>query len=87
MSRNDQTAPAWSVSEGTRIKLPLAVLVAILSAVAAAAIAYGSVRNTIADHGEKISALEQRATADREMLFRIDENVKRLVRQAERDRQ
>jgi hypothetical protein len=75
---NEETCPSFSVSPESRIKLPLALLGSLFFACAAATAAWISVRSDVATHGTKISALENEVRSSRELLVRIDENVKAL---------
>lgn len=74
----EETRPSFSFSPDSRIKLPLALLGSFFFAVAAATAAWISVRSDVATHGTKISALESEVRTSRELLVRIDENVKAL---------
>ena len=72
------TRPAFSFSPESRIKLPLALLASLFVACAGATGAWISVRSDVATHGLKIHALENEVRTSRELLVRIDENVKAL---------
>jgi hypothetical protein len=74
----EETRPAFSVSPESRIKLPLALLASLFVACAAATGAWISVRSDVSTHGLKIHALETEVRTSRELLVRIDENVKQL---------
>lgn len=74
----DDTRPSFSFSPESRIKLPLALLGSLFVACAVATAAWISVRSDVATHGTKISALESEVRSSRELLVRIDENVKAL---------
>jgi hypothetical protein len=82
----NETTPAFALSERTPVKLPLALLGFLLSCVAAGAIAYATVRTTLSDHTDRIVSVEREQQQMREIVIRIDENVKRLVRSEERGR-
>ena len=74
----DDTRPAFSVSPESRIKLPLALLASLFTAVALATAGWITVRAEVAQHSVEINALQSEARSSRELLVRIDENVKAL---------
>ena len=75
---DDDTRPAFSVSPESRIKLPLALLASLFTAVALATAGWITVRDEVAQHSVEINALQSEARSSRELLVRIDENVKAL---------
>ena len=80
----DDTHPAFSVSPESRIKLPLALLASLFAAVALASAGWITVRDEVQQHSAAISALQSEARSSRELLVRIDENVKALKEGARR---
>lgn len=74
----EDTRSAFSVSQDTRVRLPLTLLGSLFLACAVATAAWISVRAEVATHTVKIEALETEARSSRELLVRIDENVKQL---------
>lgn len=78
MSRHDETRPGFNLSQDTRVKLPLALLSSMFFACAAATAAWISVRSDVHTHTQKIDTLENEVRTSRELLVRIDENVKAL---------
>ena len=74
----EDTRPAFSVSAESRIKLPLALLASLFTAVALATAGWITVRADVQQHSAAISALQSEARTSRELLVRIDENVKAL---------
>ncbi len=73
-----ETRPSFSVSAESRVKLPLALLAGLLGACAAATAGWATLRSDVAKHSLEISALQADARSARELLVRIDENVKAL---------
>jgi hypothetical protein len=76
---SNRTDPGLSVSEDTRLKMPLKTLVAIIVFVAAAAASWGSIRFSLSKNTEDIGALKadvkEIQTAQRQqgdLLIRID---------------
>jgi hypothetical protein len=84
MSRSDDTRPSFALSQDTRIKLPLALLGSLFFACAAATAAWISVRADVSNHSTEIEALKTEVRTSRELLVRIDENVKQLKDAARR---
>lgn len=79
MSRADTTtSPGFSLSGESRIKLPLALLASVCAIIASGTAAYITVRADVALHTLQIKALENEVRSSRELLVRIDENVKTL---------
>lgn len=78
MSRHDETRPGFNLSQDTRVKLPLALLGSMFFACAAATAAWIGVRSDVQVHTQKIDTLENEVRTSRELLVRIDENVKAL---------
>ena len=76
MSNDPRTS--FNLPEQTRVRLPLALLGALFTAVALATAGWISVRADIALHAHAITALEIEVRSSRELLVRIDENVKAL---------
>jgi len=75
---SNSTRPSFDVSTESRIKLPLALLGSLLVASAAATAGWITIRTDVQQHGIEISALQAEARSARELLVRIDENVKAL---------
>ena len=75
---SNETRPSFSVSSESRVKLPLALLAGLLGACAAATAGWATLRSDVAKHSLEISALQADARSARELLVRIDENVKAL---------
>jgi hypothetical protein len=86
MSNANDTQPPMTLSERTPLRMPLSFQMTMLAAVAAAAVAYGTARVTLSDHTERIAAIEKEQATTREIVIRIDENVKRLIRDEDRRR-
>lgn len=80
MSRNDDTVPAFSISEDSRVKLPLKLAIALIGVVAAGAIAWGFTTRTTQDNTKRIDSLEQEQRTTREVLIRIDERTAEIKR-------
>jgi len=78
MSRPDDTRPAFAISQDSRVKLPIAFLGTLLAVCAAATAAWISVRADVHTHTQQIASLENEVRTSRELLVRIDENVKAL---------
>jgi hypothetical protein len=74
----NETRPSFSVSAESRVKLPLALLAGLLGACAAATAGWATIRSDVAKHSLEIAALQADARSARELLVRIDENVKAL---------
>ena len=72
------TTPTISVSAESRIRLPLTLLISLFTAVGLATAGWMTVRDEVAQHHIEIAALQVEARASRELLVRIDENVKAL---------
>jgi hypothetical protein len=75
---SDNTAPTISVTPESRVRLPLTLLVSLFTAVAFATAGWMTVHDEVAQHRIEIAALQLEARASRELLVRIDENVKAL---------
>ena len=75
---SSDTRAAFHISDQTRVRLPLALLVSLFAAIAAATAGWISVRGEVAQHSLQIGALETEVRSSRELLVRIDENVKAL---------
>lgn len=79
MSRTDtDTRPAFSITGESRVKLPLALLASAGLAIAAGTTAWITLRSDVAQHAHQIAALQIEMRSNRELLVRIDENVKAL---------
>lgn len=78
------TIPPLNVSEEMRVKMPLKTLLALLAVVAAGAIAWASTRSDVAGNTRRIDKLEVDQNVSRELLIRIDENVKALKERSPR---
>lgn len=78
MSRPDDTRAPFAISQDSRVKLPLALLTSLFAACAVATAAWIGMRTDVAAHGQRIDALESEVRSSRELLVRIDENVKAL---------
>jgi hypothetical protein len=79
MSSTD-TTPAFKVSRSREVTLTLSLLGALI---AAGAVAYARLTGTeqrVDRHDMQIQVIEQEAKSTREILIRIDENVKDLRR-------
>ena len=83
MSRNDESLPPYALSAQRRLNLPLTLLVTIVAGCAVGYAAWVTVNDRVASQGRAIQLLEHDARTTREILIRIDENVKDL-RRAER---
>lgn len=79
-----ETTPAVSVSKDKKITLPLALLASLLGAGAMAYARLAGTEDKVERHTQQIQALEAEARATREILIRIDENVKDLRRSQRR---
>jgi hypothetical protein len=94
MSVSTETNPAFKLSKESRISMPLALLVGLLAVAGAGAVAWSETRadviSTKADvvrSAADIIELRTEAKATREILIRIDENVKDLRRSERRGNQ
>ena len=74
----EKTATTFNLSEQSRVRLPLALLISLFGAVALATAGWMTVRADVAQHSIQLSALENEVRSSRELLVRIDENVKAL---------
>lgn len=72
--------PPMKVSDTRRITLPLALLVAIVVAGAVGYARLTSSEDRLGRHETRLTDLEAEARTTREILIRIDENVKELRR-------
>lgn len=75
---SNNLTPSYSVSSESRIKLPLALLASLLAACAVATAGWATLRSDVAKHNLEIAALQVDSRNARELLVRIDENVKAL---------
>jgi len=73
-----ETSPPFAVSRDTRVKLPLALLWAMLVTAAGTGGYVYTLRGDVETHTREIRTLQEEAKASRELLVRIDENVKAL---------
>jgi hypothetical protein len=80
-----------NVSDEMRVRMPLKMLIALLSIVAVGAIAWAATRGDVAAtrvevsaHGLRIEKLENDARSTREILYRIDERTAEMKRQMDR---
>lgn len=79
-----EAAPEYNFNEATRIKLPLALLWSFfLGAVVIGGYVY-QLRAEVTQHTIEIAHVKEEARASRELLVRIDENVKQLKETAAR---
>lgn len=69
---------ADSASKDVRINMPTAWLLSVLALVSAWAAVWSSTRDQVARNTHSIAVLEAEAKTSREILIRIDENVKDL---------
>lgn len=83
MSR-DTNAPILDVGRDSRIKLPLALLWAIVLTAALAGGYVYTLRGEVSQHTVEIAEVRAEVRASRELLVRIDENVKQLKETAGR---
>ena len=72
------------LSEDTWLTMRMKVLLALLGVVACGAIAWATTQSSVADHERRLATLESSRVTDRELLVRIDENVKALTNAARR---
>lgn len=84
MSQTPSTAP-FMISKERRLNMPAALLVSLLAIVAAGAIAWSSTREQVQRNTLDIGEIKLEMRANREVLIRIDENVKDLRRTGRRD--
>lgn len=61
-----------------KLRLPITAWLTLIGVVAAGAIAWGTTKQDVARNTEDIRALQSDRKSDRELLVRIDENVKAL---------
>jgi outer membrane murein-binding lipoprotein Lpp len=80
MSSTDTTPPI-RVSKASQVTLPVAVLFSLLCAGAVAYARMSSTAEQVERHTNQIHALEASDRSTREILIRIDENVKSLRRE------
>jgi hypothetical protein len=73
----DDTAP-FQLSKERRVSMPLALLFVLLTAVGVGAVALNTTRDQVARNTTAITELQTEAKTTREILIRIDENVKQL---------
>lgn len=75
---SNETSPAFSVSPDSRVRLPLMLLWSIvLTSILVGGYVY-TLRAEVAQHTVDIKTLQEETRASRELLVRIDENVKEL---------
>ena len=81
---SNQTDPGLSVTEDTRLKMPVKTFIAIIVAVGVAAASWISVKadtagNTrdVMEVKQEVQAIRQEQNAQRELLIRIDAKVSR----------
>jgi len=84
---SDQTRSGMSVSEDSRIKMPLKTLAAVLGFVALAAVSWASIKYDVLTNAKEVQLLkadvkevqmEQRT--QRELLIRIDSKLDRAAK-------
>lgn len=78
MNPAETTQAPFQISKERRISMPLALLFGLLVAVAAGAVALNSTRDQVNRNTSDIAVLQTEAKSTREILIRIDENVKQL---------
>lgn len=74
----DETTPPFSISSDTRVKLPASLLWSLVIGAAALGGYVYTLRAEVAQHTSDIAEVKAEARASRELLVRIDENVKQL---------
>ena len=75
-----ETDAGFSFSDDSKAKAPLRVWLAVLTAVAAGAIAWTTLRLDVADHATRLGALEGETRNTRDLLLRIDERTAEIKR-------
>ncbi len=81
-----ETRASFSVSEDTKLKLPLRVQFVLLAFVAAGAAAWALTRRDVSDHADRLASVETKQASDHDVLVEIRADVKRLLREDERRR-
>ena len=81
---SSETTPAFSVTRDTRVKLPLALLWTLVASAALIGGYVYTLRAEVTQHSTEIAEVKAEARASRELLVRIDENVKQLKETASR---
>lgn len=79
MNRSDES-PTTVVTSQKRLSMPLTVLISLVVTTAAGYAAWSSTRDEVARQGRVIQELQIETRTTREILIRIDENVKDLRR-------
>lgn len=69
-----------SITDKTPVKLPLVLWLSALLAASMAGGAYYSIKADVTQHSSDITELKTDARMQREILIRVDENVKELKR-------
>jgi hypothetical protein len=81
---NQETRAPFSISQDSRVKLPLAMLWSLLvGAIVIGGYVY-TLRAEVSQHTSEIAEVKVEARASRELLVRIDENVKQLKENSRR---
>ena len=81
---HQESEPPLHLSKSRTLSMPLALLFSLLAVTALGAIAWSSTREQVNRNTSDITILQAEAKAAREILIRIDENVKDLRRAARR---
>lgn len=84
MSSSD-TMPPIKISKARELTMPLALLVTLLVAAAVGYAKWNATEDKVERHSGEINALQSEARQTREILIRIDENVKDMRRAQRRD--
>lgn len=75
-----------SVTEDTRIKLPLRIQMILLMAVASAGAAWALTRRDVNDLAVRATVVETKQQADHDLLVEIHTDVRTMLRERERGR-
>jgi hypothetical protein len=78
--RDTDTSPPIRLSDTRKLTLPLGLLITVLIAVAVSYAKWTSTAEQVDRHTAQINTLETSERTTREILIRIDENVKDLRR-------
>lgn len=81
---NPETRPPFVVTADSRVKLPLALLWSLVVTSALVGGYVYTLRAEVAQHTLDIAQVKEEARASRELLVRIDENVKQLKESSRR---
>ncbi len=77
-------ASALRLTEETPVQTSARWIVALVVLAATGGVTWGVTSYKVANNASDIEALKTEARTSRELLVRVDENVKRLVREADR---